>query len=297
MSNRFTAEVRQLATAVLIAGMGLVGNAAATPVTVTGTFTSFTSDMAVPPIPPVDPVPPPPVVNGVSLTPSGSSGSSFRYLTSNPVIFSNPTTRLDFIRNPPGTSGVWPTNALEFIPNAGPSDVEPGQTFTLGTFRYTNGQWFPRADIAFSLTTHSADAGLNGVTFSGTMRLVSTSVADEAPFNPYDEADFFYLLDNPSLGSSRVFEAANFHPSLQPSGNPGNTGDFALTGYIGSLVPNGFVPLNAAGFTTPSIVGGPVDLSTIHPPIPEPETYAMMLAGLGLLGFFARRRRQNQRPA
>jgi len=34
-------------------------------------------------------------------------------------------------------------------------------------------------------------------------------------------------------------------------------------------------------------------LSTnITPAIPEPETYAMMLAGLGLLGFVARRRRQ-----
>lgn len=28
-------------------------------------------------------------------------------------------------------------------------------------------------------------------------------------------------------------------------------------------------------------------------PVPEPETYAMMLAGLGLLGFFARRKKQN----
>jgi hypothetical protein len=28
------------------------------------------------------------------------------------------------------------------------------------------------------------------------------------------------------------------------------------------------------------------------PAIPEPETYAMMLAGLGLLGFVARRRRE-----
>ncbi len=28
-------------------------------------------------------------------------------------------------------------------------------------------------------------------------------------------------------------------------------------------------------------------------PVPEPETYAMMLAGLGLLGVFARRRKQN----
>lgn len=183
-------------------------------------------------------------------------------------------------------------NAFEFIPNAAPSDVVLGQTFTLGTFRYTNGQWFPRADIAFSLTTHSTDDALDGKTFFGTIRLVSTTVRNYAPFNPYDEADFFYLLDNPSLGSARVFEAANFDTSLQPSGNPGNTGDFALTGFIGSLHPNGFVPLGAAGFTTTSIVGGPVDLSTIHLAIPEPETYAMLLAGLGLLGVVAHRKHQ-----
>jgi len=27
--------------------------------------------------------------------------------------------------------------------------------------------------------------------------------------------------------------------------------------------------------------------------VPEPETYAMLLAGLGLVGFMARRRKQN----
>lgn len=31
---------------------------------------------------------------------------------------------------------------------------------------------------------------------------------------------------------------------------------------------------------------------TVTAPVPEPETYAMMLAGLGLLGFMARRRKQ-----
>jgi hypothetical protein len=33
---------------------------------------------------------------------------------------------------------------------------------------------------------------------------------------------------------------------------------------------------------------------TVSVPIPEPETYAMLLAGLGLLGVVARRRKQQQ---
>ncbi|TLD43976.1 MAG: hypothetical protein FAZ92_03749 [Accumulibacter sp.] len=36
-------------------------------------------------------------------------------------------------------------------------------------------------------------------------------------------------------------------------------------------------------------------LSKTIPPIPEPETYAMMLAGMGLVGAIARRRREEQR--
>ena len=32
---------------------------------------------------------------------------------------------------------------------------------------------------------------------------------------------------------------------------------------------------------------------TITDPVPEPETYAMLLAGLGLLGFVARRKTQH----
>lgn len=33
-------------------------------------------------------------------------------------------------------------------------------------------------------------------------------------------------------------------------------------------------------------------IEMVNPPIPEPETYALMLAGLGLVGFMARRRKQ-----
>ncbi len=50
--------------------------------------------------------------------------------------------------------------------------------------------------------------------------------------------------------------------------------------------------INAEHFTPiqESIALDNVNLSA---PIPEPETYAMLLAGLGLLGFTARRRKQN----
>ena len=42
-----------------------------------------------------------------------------------------------------------------------------------------------------------------------------------------------------------------------------------------------------------SSFSGNVSLTALSP-VPEPETYAMMLAGLGMVGFAARRRKQNQ---
>ena len=59
----------------------------------------------------------------------------------------------------------------------------------------------------------------------------------------------------------------------------------AMHGFACALQPDGCLAANGAAFTGFG-VNGPT------PPVPEPETYAMMLAGLGLLGFVARRRRQ-----
>jgi len=66
-----------------------------------------------------------------------------------------------------------------------------------------------------------------------------------------------------------------------------------------------FGAMNAGGISRIFISdnGSPNNLEVDHlqyglsAPIPEPETYALMLAGLGLVGFVARRRKQQQASA
>jgi hypothetical protein len=42
-----------------------------------------------------------------------------------------------------------------------------------------------------------------------------------------------------------------------------------------------------------TLAGGPAQDQLFITPVPEPEIYAMMAAGLGLMGFVARRRKQS----
>ena len=108
--------------------------------------------------------------------------------------------------------------------------------------------------------------------------MVSTPI--DLPFAPGLEYGYSFV----AVG---LFDAAFAPIQLDQDGSDGYSVQAALpsagTYYFGVL-----------GQTTGSLGGayGGV-LQTVLAPVPEPETYAMLLAGLGAMGLISRRRRQN----
>lgn len=71
--------------------------------------------------------------------------------------------------------------------------------------------------------------------------------------------------------------------------NTGETATFQFTGPVGGGFDSGAL---AAGVHVRSLVNGQSEGLTTVTAVPEPGTYAMILAGLAAMGFVARRRRQ-----
>lgn len=86
-----------------------------------------------------------------------------------------------------------------------------------------------------------------------------------------------------------LYESAN----LVASGFTG--GIYSALSFNNQAVPGNY-SLNVAGYKLDTAQsGGYSGTVSVNPaaPVPEPETYAMLFAGLGLIGFTARRRKQN----
>ena len=177
-------------------------------------------------------------------------------------------------------------NVISFTP-ANFSNVTLGQPFVLGTLSYQNGFWYGAGDSAlyntpvelrFRIQTVSSDGPAFNQTLVGGLRNTIHAVPNDGGIQPANyeaEADWVYMFGSGvslSMGAFRVFDDC-----CKPKG-ASNVGSVQIVGRFNSLDIDAFGDVEGGGFVTSGIA--PL-------PIPEPGSWAMLLAGLGLVGFLA----------
>lgn len=152
--------------------------------------------------------------------------------------------------------------------------------------------------MAASITLTEVGAGQFAATFSGSAASESFTL-DLSNFGSSVNVATSLLTANSLLGqgydiSSATFDGLSFTPVVNTT-----IAGFASVDYwsYGSAVVSPAVHtlvVSGSSFGGGSYTGSlSLTVSPIAPPpVPEPETFAMMLAGLGALAFLARRRRQ-----
>jgi hypothetical protein len=200
--------------------------------------------------------------------------------------------RYDYIQD--GDSFI---NIISFAPSAF-TNVAVGQDFKLGTLTFQNGGWYGAGntaafntptDLGFTLSTVSADGAQFNQTITGTIRLSVNS-----PF-PNDlttlggqeaEADWISLYSSAATVQFQAFRV--FDDCCKPAGFT-NVGTVDVYAHFGSLDLVDFRNPSGGFLTDTNGVLPPV--VTPPPGVPEPASWALLIAGFGLTGAVQRRRR------
>jgi hypothetical protein len=130
------------------------------------------------------------------------------------------------------------------------------------------------------LATILAEFGLAGVSYAGASDDASSGPFSNSPGDASGTLDFDFAIDSPFVLSLKAGDAFSLF-YFDGAGAPISSIDFTTLG----------VNINASDFGN-GLSHASVYAAEMVPGIPEPETYALMLAGLAAVGFMSRRRRQ-----
>ena len=107
-----------------------------------------------------------------------------------------------------------------------------------------------------------------------------------------------HLASISTVTDSGAFQLAVWEIVYESSGTYDlGSGNFQIASASGNALATANAWLSALGDSTPTLTlavwtsSSSQDLAVFSAPIPEPEVYAMLLAGLGLMGFVVNRRR------
>ena len=156
------------------------------------------------------------------------------------------------------------------------TSVVPGSGYTYGPLTFNSGT-MPFGTTNVSDSTHLAPLGV-----TGDYSFISTGGSATILFAP-GVSSFSFLWGSPDSYNSvlvnNVKTFTGFDVVASPSGLNSDTRFVTISNTDGGLSSLVFTASNVA-----------FELASVTP-VPEPETYALMLAGLGVVGFMARRRK------
>ena len=98
-----------------------------------------------------------------------------------------------------------------------------------------------------------------------------------------------------TFGATNLIDISGLTIDVWNNSHPNGT--FLSSSFLGNnsttdigLLSAGSYHIDISGYLGPNAVGGQSSVALQALPVPEPETYVMLLAGLGLVGFSLRRR-------